>query len=172
MKEVEVKLKLPGRSFPKYIFSRLQEANARFIGKDYERNLVLDSKEDGLKKKGCLLRVRERHGKEHAILTFKGPIEEPHLAGIKVREEIEVPVQNSHNTLKILRGCGFAVKKEYSKQRWNFELKGINIQLDKIPHLGYFLEIEGHDERKVNSMIVLLKLGGLKRVSESYSEMV
>ena len=167
MKEKEVKISLPKRKALE-LFKNLKES-AIFKGKDSEKNLILDSKNRELGKKGMLLRLRKRQ--DGSFLTFKGPVERSQR-NIKVREEIEVSVSSPSKLLYMLEKCGFIVVNEYSKQRWNFDLKKVSVQFDKVPGLGYFVEIENPDENKIESTIKTCGLGNFDRITESYSELV
>jgi predicted adenylyl cyclase CyaB len=150
------------------------QLNAKSRGKTTERNYIFDLNNDFLKKKGCLLRIREHLPQLSETLTFKGPLEEPKFNGIKIREELEfsLPPGSNTNLFEVLHNLGFIIKQRYSKQRQTFELNETLVQIDELSELGYFLEIEGQDEDKIKETIKLCELGKSKKITESYSELI
>lgn len=150
----------------------LKSLGARLVsgatGRVHEWNVLFDTPEDDLGRRGELLRIRtetpaESNAKrarpkvEHALLTFKRPVggeaapggspsSPPHH---KVREEIELQVADAAALTKIFEGLGLCSWFRYEKFRTTFRLpkaqewaEGLLIELDETP-IGRFVELEG-----------------------------
>jgi len=107
----------------------------------FERNCVFDTKENILKSKNQLLRLRIE-GKKY-ILTFKKPITQKDKPEYKVREEIEIEVSDFENAKLIIENLGYTIKFIYEKYREILSKNDIHVMLDKTP-IGNFIEIEGN----------------------------
>lgn len=136
MIETEIKFKLGA---PAKIRGKLKEIGAKRVGKNLEQGIIFDDAKNSLRKKRILLRLRK--GK-YNLLTLKMPVKN---AGrkFKERKEIEVKVSDFSEAKKILEGIGFKVDHAYEKIRESFIFHKTRIELDKLPFLGYYLEIEG-----------------------------
>ncbi|HEY2461082.1 MAG TPA: class IV adenylate cyclase [Candidatus Acidoferrum sp.] len=168
--EIEIKLRIADVDALRGKLARLGARPAlRGIGRVHEWNVVFDTTDGDLKKRGQLLRLRTEtlpRGKRspagggsriRAILTFKRPIRGNATAGTqrrtarrhKIREEIELPVSDPAEVTKILGCLGLRVMFQYEKFRTTFCLppsktwaKGLLIELDETP-IGTFVELEG-----------------------------
>ena len=109
----------------------------------------------------CLLRVRQDG--ETTKLTFKGP---PQLASMKVREEVEMEVDNGERLVTLLDKLGLAVWFRYQKFRQEFERPGIVLALDETP-VGTFAELEG-DEDGINAVATALGRQPSDYILDSY----
>src|SRR4051812_40289321 len=108
---------------------------ARRLQEDY----LLDTKDDQLFGRRCVLRVRMESGK--TLLTFKGPVQE---SSMKVREELETVVGDGLLLLLVLEQIGFRVWFRYQKYREEFAHEDVIVALDETP-VGVFVEIEGSE---------------------------
>jgi adenylate cyclase class 2 len=137
-------------------------------GRVHEWNVLFDTPEGELAKRGELLRIRTETQRrsaskrakptgKRALLTFKCPARaekapksvpwkpERH----KVREEIELEIADAAALAKIFDGLGMRGEFRYEKFRTTFRLagqqrwaKGLLIELDETP-IGTFVELEG-----------------------------
>jgi predicted adenylyl cyclase CyaB len=117
------------------------ERELKFPGIELERlnedNLILD-RESELQGQGKLLRLRTVG--QRNWLTFKGPMR---LEGpVKVREEHEIGVEGTEQTLALFASLGYQVVTRYQKVREEWLLGGVTIALDHTP-IGDFAEFEG-----------------------------
>lgn len=102
-----------------------------------QRDHVLDTSKQTLHQDHSVLRVRiEPH---ESRLTFKGP---PQSSTMKLREEIELTVEDGSTLLRVLERVGFHVAFRYEKYREEFNWKDVIIALDETP-IGTFVELEG-----------------------------
>ena len=135
-----------------------------------EIDYYYDSKNNSFSSQGKLLRLR-KIGKD-AILTFKGPVIPSRF---KKREEMnmELPGFGGRNFKKIsnlLNEIGYLKFFNKEKIRQKFKYKNILAFLDKLPFLGYYLEIEGGNKDIVN-FVKLLGLDIEKAKKETYSQL-
>jgi adenylate cyclase class 2 len=135
-REIEVKFRIKK---PNLIRKRLQNLKAKFIGKAFERTVRFDTKDENLKKQGKFLRIRT--GFKNVITLKKKPNNQ--RGDFKERDEIEVEISDPIEMEKILENLGFAKKWIMEKYREKWILGKVEISIDKLPRMGYFVEIEG-----------------------------
>ena len=104
-----------------------------------------------------LRRGRDRSG-ERAQLTFKGPTRR--TARVKIRREVQTHVDCPAAIEEILRRFGLAPVLVVQKRRASYRLGRCTVELDELPLLGRFVEIEGPGERAVHSAAEKLALPG------------
>jgi adenylate cyclase class 2 len=108
-------------------------------GRRLQEDSLLDTSNDALRSRRCVLRVRVESGK--SLLTFKGPVQP---SWMKVRDELETVVGDGSLVVRILEELGFYVWFRYQKYREEFSLDDVIIALDETP-VGTFVEVEGGD---------------------------
>jgi adenylate cyclase class 2 len=108
-------------------------------GRRLQEDCLLDTKDDQLFSRRCVLRVRMESGK--SLLTFKGPVQE---SSMKLREELETIVGDGLLLLRVLEQLGFRVWFRYQKYREEFAREDVIVALDETP-VGVFVEIEGSE---------------------------
>ncbi len=150
--------------------ARLRETGALYVGRVLETNRILDRHDRFLARAGCGLRIRAINvldGDGPApTLTFKGP-RQPGTT-FKRRDEHEVAVQDPSALAKILDTLGYRDQIVYEKRRETWHMGVCHVELDELPTLGRFVEIEGPDEATITSALVALGLGDAPRISKSY----
>ena len=138
-RETEIKLAFPS---PKDALRALGSVGAvESRPRVFEDNVLFDLDDERLARSGRLLRLR-RAGAD-AVVTYKGAAEAGHRH--KVREEVEVRVDDPEEMDRIFRGIGLAARYRYQKYRTTFELPDLEIALDETA-LGTFIELEGEPE--------------------------
>ena len=105
-----------------------------------QEDCLLDTADDLLWRRRCVLRVRMESGK--SLLTFKGPIQ-PSIT--KLRQEIETIIGDGPLFVQILEELGFHVWFRYQKYREEFGLDDVIVAVDETP-VGVFVEIEGGED--------------------------
>ena len=129
----------------------------------FERNVRFDTPNNGLLKKGELLRLRQ----DAAVrVTFKGEVPEDLHSEVKVREELEISVNDFDTTALIFERLGFAPVQVYEKYRETFTLGDLEIVLDEMPY-GNFVELEG-EESAIKTAAADLRLTWSKRITNNY----
>ena len=109
-------------------------------GRRLQEDCLLDTHDDRLYHRRCVLRLRSEGGK--SLLTFKGPVQP---GAMKVREEHETVVCDGDALLTILTELGLHVWFRYEKYREEFAAEDVIIAIDETP-VGTYVEIEGGEE--------------------------
>jgi adenylate cyclase class 2 len=109
-------------------------------GRRLQEDCLLDTRDDQLFRRRCVLRVRMECGK--TLLTFKGPVQE---SSMKLREELETVVGDGLLLLRVLEEVGFRVWFRYQKYREEFAHEDVIVAVDETP-VGTFVEIEGSED--------------------------
>jgi adenylate cyclase, class 2 len=126
-------------------FESAEEARAAILaagatplhGRRLQEDSLLDSEDETLRRRRCVLRVRVENGKSR--ITFKGPVQ-PSV--VKLREELETVVGDGEVLLRILEELGLHVWFRYEKYREEFSHEDVIVAVDETP-VGVFVEIEG-----------------------------
>lgn len=129
-------------------FESADEARARVLsigatplrGRRLQEDCLLDTADDQLYRRRCVLRVRNEGGK--SLMTFKGPVQP---GSMKLREEHETIASDGDTLLLILQELGLRVWFRYEKYREEFSAEDVIIAIDETP-VGTFVEIEGGEE--------------------------
>jgi adenylate cyclase, class 2 len=128
-------------------FASAEEARAAIIaagatpllGRRLQEDSLLDTRDEELRKRRCVLRVRVECGKSR--LTFKGPVQ-PGI--MKIREELETVVGDGHMVLRVFAELGLTVWFRYEKYREEFAHEDVIVAIDETP-VGVFVELEGSE---------------------------
>lgn len=143
---------------------RLERAGASLVKpRIYEHNIRFDTPWQSLMLQGKLLRLRQD---KVARITYKGEPEETHLSEARVREEIEMEVDDFDAAVAILGKVGLEPQQVYEKYRETFQLGQVEVVLDEMP-FGDFIELEG-DEGAITNAAELLELDWSKRILTNY----
>ena len=168
--EIEAKIKVEKHDT---VRARLHELGAQRIGRVREMNRILDDAQRTLRRSGAGLRVREVEVLDGisrgSSLTYKGPVQ---AAELKIRPEIEIGVGDPGGTLAIFAALGYKPFIAFEKIRESWTLGDCEVELDELPLLGRFVEIEGPDEQAVTRARSDLKLGETTHISQSYVRML
>ena len=130
-------------------------------GRRLQEDALLDTDDEQLRKRRCVLRVRTENGRSR--LTWKGPVQ-PSL--MKVREEVETVVGDGETLLRVLHELGLHVWFRYEKFREEFAYEDVIVAIDETP-VGTFVEIEG-SEQGITNMAGLLGRSAADYVLDSY----
>ncbi|MGB3716737.1 MAG: class IV adenylate cyclase [Candidatus Promineifilaceae bacterium] len=159
--EIEVKFLI---SDPGELRDLLLTKGARLlIPRTYEQNILFDNAWQGLARQGKLLRVRQD---SVARVTFKGRSRHQINSEVRVREEIEVGVDDFDKTVAILERIGFEKQQLYEKYRETYSFRDIEVVLDEMP-FGDFVELEGA-EVGIRTAADALQLDWNRRIIDNY----
>jgi|tagenome__1003787_1003787.scaffolds.fasta_scaffold19961645_2 adenylate cyclase class 2 len=131
------------------------------LGRRLQEDCLLDTEDEMLRRRRCVLRVRMENGKSR--ITFKGPVQ-PSM--MKLREELETLVGDGQVVLHILEELGLHVWFRYEKYREEFAHEDVTVAVDETP-VGVFIEIEG-SEQGIVSMADALGRSAADYVLDSY----
>ena len=169
MIEIEAKMRL---SDPEAVVQRLRELDAELEMEVLEVNTFFDTRDGGLKSSDQGLRVRVETpvvGPRRAILTHKGPRAHGKL---KSRSETEAEVVDARAAGELLGALGYHPVLTFEKRRQRWLLDGCRVELDEVPHLGHFIEIEGDSDEAVLAVREALGLGEVPLIRASYIAML
>jgi len=169
--ETEIKLRV--RSL-EAVRSKLHACSgARKMGVFHEFNLIFDTPSASLLNDGRGLRIRTSRdqgtGDDHVTLTAKGPVGRGLM---KSREEVEIRVDDAASCEALLILLGYRRVLEFPKVRERWEVDSCHVDLDELPSLGEFVEIEGLDEQAILRVRDRLGLADAEHEARTYVEML
>jgi adenylate cyclase class 2 len=161
--ETEVKYKVASFSG---VRRRLRALGAQYRQTVIQTDTYIDTRGGSLRKLDSCLRLRRvrylRRGDarrdDRPELTFKGPIRR--TARVKIRKEVQTRVDCGEAMLEILASCGLAPRLTIQKRRAGYRLGPCLVELDELPIIGRFVEVEGPGERAVHAAAAKLHLPG------------
>ena len=129
-------------------FASVDEARAAVVaagctpllGRRLQEDVLLDTEDELLRRRRCVLRVRVETGKSR--VTFKGPVQP---SAMKVREEQETLVGDGEVLLRVFDELGLHIWFRYEKYREEFSHEDVTVAIDETP-VGVFVEIEGAEQ--------------------------
>lgn len=129
----------------------------------HERNIRYDNAWQGLARQDKLLRLRQDTRNR---ITYKGAAQNVATAQVKIREELEIEVDDFDTAAAILQRLSFEPVQVYEKYRETFQLGPVEVVLDEMPY-GNFLELEGGEE-EIIAAAARLGLDWNKRILANY----
>lgn len=167
--EIEAKMRLTDRAA---VVSELETLGAERGTVIVEQNTYFDTDNHELKStdQGLRIRVERVEGESpKATITHKGPRAHGQL---KSRTETEVAVDDARAAAELLAALGYLPLLTFEKRRERWWLAGCHIDLDTLPHLGEFVEIEGPSEEAVIHVREQLGLAEAPMIRASYLAML
>ena len=152
---------------------RLRELGAEGGGRTLETNTFFDTEDRSLLAADEGLRLRRNHdetsGSDEHVITYKGP----RLHGaLKSRDEVELTVADYENAVQLLERLGFVRMLSFEKRRESWKLGGCKVELDELPYLGTYVEVEGPNEQAVLAVREQLGLSDRPVIKTSYIAML
>lgn len=165
---VEIEAKMKVADF-EAVRTRLGALGAKLAGHVMETNSFFDTEDRSLLARDQGLRLRHAKdaeaGTEKSTITFKGP----RLHGtMKNREERELSVGSPKDATALLESLGFARVLTFQKRRETWTYQDCEIELDELPYLGLYIEIEGPSEAAVLVVREKLNLSDRPMIRASY----
>lgn len=172
--ESEVKYRVRGFAA---VRRAIRRAGGTLIESVLQADLHFDTPAQHLRRSDETLRLRRlrvlRKGSEktgsRAVLTHKGPAKANR--NIKVRPETETPVADAATMAKILAESGLRPWIHVQKRRTSYRLGRCRIELDHLPLIGRFVEIEGPHQKAIFAAAEKLGLRS-KPVLRSYLQLL
>lgn len=169
---VEIEAKMRVSDFDA-LRGRLEAAGADRLHRHLETNTFLDAADHRLQSCDSGLRVRRAldidTGSVTAVITHKGP-RQP--GPMKIRPETEVKVGSYDDAVSLLQQLGYDVTLSFEKRRESWILAGCEVEMDELPELGRFVEIEGPDEAAINAVQIRLGLQHEPLIQTGYATMI
>jgi predicted adenylyl cyclase CyaB len=168
--EIEAKMSVPDFAAP---LRRLKSAGAKPIGERMETNIFFDTPDASLRRADKGLRLRTHRdvstGRVEHVVTFKGP---RRPGPLKSRPEFEFTVTDPAAVRQMFKGLGLEISIIFKKRRQSWKLKGCRVELDTLPALGRFIEIEGP---RPQSIMIVRRILGMEKspmIRESYAALI
>jgi len=168
--EIEAKMRLDDVDA---LVARLVSAGAKPCADTIEINAYFDRHSGSLRASDRGLRLRVERPAPGApkppdpmvTLTYKGPC----VSGeVKQRTEIQVGVDDAHAATELLEALGYSARRRFEKHRRRWELGGCFVDIDTLPYLGDFVEIEGPSKQAVLAVRRDLELESTPLIQTSY----
>ncbi|MBS3733342.1 MAG: class IV adenylate cyclase [Phycisphaerae bacterium] len=154
----------------------LRQAAARYIATVVQTDTYYDTSTGMLRGRNCGLRIREVHCLRRGdapvdtrpVLTAKGPPRLPassrdRSSGVrraKVRRELQTHLDDPEAVCELFEAMGLRRTMTVQKRRATYRLRRCMIELDELPVIGRYVEIEAPSERKLDAMRRRLNLPG------------
>ncbi|MBA3958295.1 MAG: class IV adenylate cyclase [Parachlamydiaceae bacterium] len=169
LNELEIKIQISSEE----LFQTIHTSCNNLFGPPISHILQLDEYYDTpdgqLKKQDLVIRIRS-YGKKQTI-ALKSPRVEL-SSGITNRIELEFISAEGEKVHEQLLNQGLNPNEAAEKERWTFIYNDCEIVLDKLPFIGFFIEIEGSSEDTINDTVSLLNLSSCKVVRQNYGELM
>ncbi len=170
MLEIEAKIKVESL---KAIRDKLQALSAQKLETVKQINIFFDRPDHSLRAADQGLRVRLESSPEYpepkCTLTHKGPKQDTPL---HPRESYDLITTSARDAVPFIEALGFVRVLTYEKRRESWFYDSCRVELDELPHLGTFVEIEGPSEDAVNVVRAKLDLNRNELCQESYVAMM
>jgi adenylate cyclase class 2 len=167
--EIEAKIAIPDFAA---IRRRLRKLGAKPQGKARELNRFYDTPGHHLRRVDQGLRIRtawhSTEGTSH-VVTFKGPRQK---GKYKSREELEFITDDPEATAAIFQKLGYILELAFEKRRESWKLGRCKIELDELPQIGKFLEVEGPGEAVIGGVLEKLGIQDKPSLTRGYASMV
>ena len=164
--EIEAKIKVDTHED---LRARLHAVGGERRGRVLETNWIFDDAQRSLLATGRGLRVRDHRtldGPDRPpTLTYKGTVRS---GSLKTRDEVELTVSDAADARSLLAALSFTVALSFEKRRESWGLGRCHVELDEVPHLGCYVEVEGPDDQAVREALDRLGLADRPVIAESY----
>lgn len=169
--EIEAKMKLDD---PAALMARLLDAYGPASFEVVQRDSFFDTTDDQLRHEDAGLRLRVVHPVHEpeaaeAIITYKGARQDGEL---KRREEVELSVGDPAHAARLLKRLGYTERISVEKRRTTWRIDSCAVEIDQVPYLGHFVEIEGPDESAVMAMRTELGLDECPLIRDGYVQLL
>jgi len=168
--EIEAKMSVAGLET---VRAALRAQGAERLGLTLETNAFFDTADRALLAGDEGLRLRTNRdverGCESHVITHKGPMQHGRL---KSREEVELTVADPADAARLLGKLGFVRVLSFEKRRETWKLAACKVELDEVPHLGPYVEVEGPGEAEVLRVRAALGLADRPIIKTSYIAML
>ncbi|MFW6133331.1 MAG: class IV adenylate cyclase [Planctomycetota bacterium] len=165
--EIEAKFKVDAFERVRRV---LRREGAEYVATVLQTDTYYDTGEGMLRGRDCGLRIRElrclRRGESpvdtRPLLTAKGPVK-PGAApnrSAKVRREVQTHLDNPDAVRELFEAMGLQRSLTVQKRRATYRLGRCLIELDELPVVGRYVEVEAPGEEALDAMRRRLRLPG------------
>lgn len=166
---MEIKIKLDSQEHAQQVFKDCQTLCGPHISHALQLDEYYDTPDRQLKKQDLVIRIRS-HGDQRTIALKSPRVELP--SGISNRIELEFLAAEGNTVHEQLEKQGLNAWEAAEKERWTFVHQDCEIVLDRLPFIGYFIEIEGPTEEAIHAIVHILKLTSSPVIRKNYGELM
>lgn len=168
LSELEVKIALDSQEHFQRIFEKCQ----RLYGNPshlHQLDEYYDSHDNRLRQQDLVIRIRT-HGNQQSI-ALKSP-RVLTASGMSDRIELEFLAADAGKVHEQLHQQGLKAYEAIEKERWTFMHGECEIVLDKLPFIGFFIEVEGPSEEAIIKILQALSLSSSTPITKNYGELL
>jgi len=162
-KEIETKFKIDS---PLLLRRRLKKLGAKFVSKKLEKDTYYSIPEKPRASNTVRLRFLGKKG----IFTVKGSPIKDKSRKFKIREEFQTEIADVKMFAGILERIGFVPSLKKEKIRETYKLKKTFVVIDKLPFMGFYVEIEA-SKKEIKKIAKLLGFSMEKAIPNTYMEL-
>jgi adenylate cyclase, class 2 len=170
MLEIEAKIKVTSLD---PVRTKLMALMARKLPAVKEVNMFFDLPDRSLQAGDKGLRIRLETSEENplpkALMTYKGPRQR---SALHPREAFDLSVSPPNDAIAFLQALGYERTLSYEKHRESWLIESCRVELDELPYLGTFVEIEGPSEKAITAVREKLGLAHHELTKPSYAAMM
>lgn len=131
---MEIELRARLTNGPRFLKSIQRNRLAVRIGSSFEDDRYLRHQSDTSRK--LVLRIRRRGSS--STLTFKGRAKHADTAW----PDVDLPLSHPDELEHLLQTSGYVHVVRIQKRRWSFRFNELELNIDQVRNLGWFVEIE------------------------------
>ena len=137
---MEIELRARLTNGPRFLKSIRRNKRAVHVGSSVEDDLYLRHLSDASRK--LVLRIRRRGSS--SILTFKGKAKHADTAW----PDVDLPLEHPDELEHLLLASDYVHVVRILKRRWTFRFNGLELNIDQVRKLGWFVELEARGTEK------------------------
>jgi len=160
-REIETKFKVKS---PGEFRKKLKRVKARFICRNLERDIYYGPL--GFSVNAEVIRLRRLNG-NMGLFTIKSSTDDTASPFFKIRSELEAGTDDAKTFEVILNKLGFQERFRKEKVRETYSLGKIKVLLDKLPYIGWYVELEG-PKKYIESAARRLGLDMQNAITDTY----
>ncbi len=152
MKEIEAKVLEINKE---EIITKLESLHAKkILNNAFIEDCLFDFANNDIKKKKELLRVRKIN--QDCYLTYKKNLIMTNIS--KTEDEFETKVKDAETIKTILMHLGFKITQMRQKYRTSYMLEDTRIEIDSLPDIPTYIELESPSEEKIKQTLQKLNI--------------
>lgn len=169
LSELEIKIRIDSEEHFQRIYENCKELCGLPISHISQLDEYYDTPDGQLKQQDLVVRIRSAG--ERQTIALKSPrVDLP--SGMTKRIELEFTSADGEKVHEQLVSQGLNPHEASEKERWTFIHRECEIAFDKLPFIGFFIEIEGPSETAIHQIVELLKLSSCQVIRQNYGELM
>jgi adenylate cyclase class 2 len=167
--ELEIKIQIGSKKQFETVFDACQALYGAPTSHVLQLDQYYDTSDRQLKKQDLVVRIRSSNNTR--TIALKSPrVDLP--SGMSKRIELEFVAADGKDVEEQLKEQGLDAHEASEKERWTFVYNDCEIVLDRLPFIGYFVEIEGPSETAIQTVVRALNLSESTVIQKNYGELM